>query len=119
MNRTTLLFLQGTSAEDFIKKSITTSSGSLRSPFEEFRRLLATKLLTELENVEIISVQDVEGGFTDVRYSVHGSPYYPSSQTDSVVALNKAEVGKKGPYIAGWVGWMGRGAASSPSTRRR
>ena len=79
---------------------------------EAFQRLLATKLNSDLENVEIISVQDVEGGLTDVRYSVHGSPYYPSSQTDSIVALNKAEVGKG-------LGLVGLGHKQNNSTRSR
>ena len=79
----------------------TSSGASSKSQYEEFQQLLASKLNTGMENVEIISVQDVEGGYTDVRYSAHGSPYYPSSQTDSIIVLNKAEVGK----ALGWVRW--------------
>ncbi|XP_076470425.1 neural-cadherin-like [Babylonia areolata] len=82
-----------TSAEAFIKvpKPSASNGNKPQSLFQHFRALLAGKLNTDEQNVQIISVQDVEGGFTDVRYAVHGSPYYPSSQSDSVVALNKAE----------------------------
>ncbi|XP_070186866.1 neural-cadherin-like [Littorina saxatilis] len=88
--------LKDTSAEQFIKVPSSPSAGSTaRSQYEELHVLLAEKLDTDPANVEIISVQDVEGGFTDVRYSAHGSPYYPPSQTDSLVVLNKAEFESK------------------------
>nr|UTK45865.1 neural-cadherin [Crepidula fornicata] len=79
---------KGISAEDFIKVP---EGENQQSPFTKFQGLLARALNTDTGNVQIISVQDVEGdgGYTDVRYSVHGSPYYPSSQIDSVVVLNK------------------------------
>ncbi|PVD20719.1 hypothetical protein C0Q70_18878 [Pomacea canaliculata] len=84
--------LQGISAEDFIKRPPLDASTYGESPYDKFRKLLAAKLGTALENVLIISVQDVEGGdYTDVRYTAHGSPYYQSSQTDSLVVNNLQE----------------------------
>lgn len=81
-----LVFLcLGTSAEEFIIKN----GGSSKK--EKFHKLLAGLLQTSMDNVDIITVMDIDG-FTDVRYSAHGSPYYPSSQTDSLVVLNKNQV---------------------------
>ena len=95
--------ISGTSAEAFIKKPLKSSDDNPQSPFTKFQKLLAKKLNAAEENVQIISVQDVEGGFTDVRYSVHGSPYYPPAQSDSAVILNKAEVSSH--YQPCWLYW--------------
>ncbi|KAK7483025.1 hypothetical protein BaRGS_00025688, partial [Batillaria attramentaria] len=88
--------LTGTSAEEFIKRS---QNGAGESKYDNFRTLMAAKLGVDVNNVEIISVMDV-GEFTDVRYSAHGSPYYQSSQTDSVVVINKQEFENLGLSIA-------------------
>lgn len=41
--------------------------------------------------MEIFSVMK-NGPFTDVRYAAHGSPWYPASKLDGIIALNKDEV---------------------------
>jgi hypothetical protein len=82
-----VLCCPGLSAEEFILKP---ANGA--SPYENFITEMASALNTAKGNVQIISVQDVEGGMVDVRYAMHGSPYYPSSQTDSAVSLNQQKV---------------------------
>ena len=66
------------------------------SAFDRFRSLLASSLATEESNVDIVSVQDVvsyaPSKVIDVRYAVRGSPYYPSSQSDGAVLVNKDKV---------------------------
>ncbi|XP_025116175.1 neural-cadherin-like [Pomacea canaliculata] len=84
--------LQGISAEDFIKRPPLDASTYGESKYDKFRKLLAAKLGTALENVLIISVQDVEGGvYIDVCYTAHGSAYYQSPQTDSLIVNNLQE----------------------------
>ena len=58
-----------------------------------FKSFLAEKLNVSLENVEIFSVMENEKGFTDVRYSAHGSPWYAPSITNGAVSLYREEVG--------------------------
>ncbi|KAK7504632.1 hypothetical protein BaRGS_00004118 [Batillaria attramentaria] len=77
--------ISGTTAEEFI-----VSRDGGKSKKEVFHELFAEKMGLPKENIDIITVMDV-GGFTDVRYAAHGSPYYQSSQTDSVVVRNKDE----------------------------
>lgn len=69
----------------------TSSDISGLSHYDKFRRLLAEKLRVEVSFVEIFSVMK-NGPFTDVRYAAHGSPWYPASKLDGIIALNKDEV---------------------------
>lgn len=69
----------------------TSSDISGHSHYDKFRRLLAVKLRVEVSFVEIFSVMK-NGPYTDVRYAAHGSPWYPASKLDGIIALNKDEV---------------------------
>lgn len=69
----------------------TSSDISGHSHYDKFRRLLAEKLRVEVLFVEIFSVMK-NGPYTDVRYAAHGSPWYPASKLDGIIALNKDEV---------------------------
>lgn len=69
----------------------TSSDISGLSHYDKFRRLLAEKLRVEVSFVEIFSVMKNDP-YTDVRYAAHGSPWYPASKLDGVIALNKDEV---------------------------
>lgn len=69
----------------------TSSDISGLSHYDKFRRLLAEKLRVEVSFVEIFSVIK-NGPYTDVRYAAHGSPWYPASKLDGIIALNKDEV---------------------------
>lgn len=69
----------------------TSSDISGQSHYDKFRRLLADKLRVEVSFVEIFSVMKNDP-YTDVRYAAHGSPWYPASKLDGVIALNKDEV---------------------------
>ena len=45
-------------------------------------------------NVAVFSVMNGENNeYTDVRYSAHGSPWYPASMLDGIVSLDKQKVG--------------------------
>lgn len=69
----------------------TSSDISGLSHYDKFRRLLAEKLRVEVSFVEIFSVMKNDP-YTDVRYAAHGSPWYPASKLDGIIALNKDEV---------------------------
>ncbi|ESO86530.1 hypothetical protein LOTGIDRAFT_167053 [Lottia gigantea] len=89
--------LTGITAEDFVDRE-KVDDGNLNSYYDsksdKFRQLLADKLNTKKEKVEVISVMN-NGEFTDVRYSVSGSPYYDASKSDSVISLNRKEFENK------------------------
>ncbi|XP_041375475.1 neural-cadherin-like [Gigantopelta aegis] len=85
--------LSGITAEEFVerkKKQTDNIKEYEDSKLDKFRRLLADKLNVPTENVDIFSIMN-NGQFTDVRYSAHGSPYYPSERTDTVLVLNKKQ----------------------------
>lgn len=69
----------------------TSSDISGQSHYDKFCRLLAEKLRVEVSFVEIFSVMK-NGPYTDLRYAAHGSPWYPASKLDGIIALNKDEV---------------------------
>lgn len=76
----------GMTAEEFV----TRPEGG-RSPYDRFQILLADKLRVPVKNVAIFSVMNVEDNQVDLRYSAHGSPWYPPSKLDSFVTLDKKE----------------------------
>ena len=63
-----------------------------KSPYDKFQALLADRLNIPLSHVAVFSVMNSEDGFTDVRYSAHGSPWYPASMLDGIVSLEKEKV---------------------------
>ena len=63
-----------------------------KSPYDKFQALLADSLNVPLSHVAVFSVMNSEDGFTDVRYSAHGSPWYPASMLDGIVSLEKEKV---------------------------
>ena len=55
--------------------------------------MLAEKLKTDLENVNVLSVMhNTTDDSTDVRFAAHGSPWYQSSRLDGIVTSNLADV---------------------------
>ena len=88
------MFISGITAEEFVerKKKLTGDIKAYEdSKLDIFRSLLAEKLNLPIANVDIISVMN-NGEFTDVRYSVHSSPYYPQERTDTILILHKNQV---------------------------
>lgn len=61
------------------------------SMYDKFQAFIADKIAVPKENVDVLSVQN-NGEFTDVRFSAHGSPYYPASKMNAVLAVNKDSV---------------------------
>ncbi|CAL1534113.1 unnamed protein product [Lymnaea stagnalis] len=79
--------LSAITAEEFVKRSGSTAS----SPYDKFKQQVANLLgYQSKDNVEIVSLTDVEGDL-DVRYSAHSSPYLNPSQLESAVLLNLAK----------------------------
>ncbi|XP_013408639.1 neural-cadherin isoform X2 [Lingula anatina] len=78
--------LTGITAEQFIERP----KGG-KSKYDMFRELLATKLGTKTEFVEIFTVNNSAPNTIDVRYAAHGSPWYNATKTNGVVLLNQAE----------------------------
>ncbi|XP_070575711.1 neural-cadherin-like isoform X2 [Ptychodera flava] len=80
----------GTSAEDFI--AVPEDGKSKR---ELFREALALYLPAKYDNVDVFSVINVAGSqepACDVRWSAHGSPYYPPETMNMRVRHNKEEI---------------------------
>ena len=76
-------------AEEFV-----TAPHKGKSPYDKFKTLLAAKLDIPLKNVAIFSVMNgPHGEYVEIRYAAHGSPYYPASKLDSIIGLDKQEVG--------------------------
>ena len=89
----------GISDEDFLRRKKRDGIDTLgdnayeQSMFEKVQKLLAEKLKTDLDNVNIHSVMyNKTADTTDVRFAAHGSPWYQSSRMDGVVSTNLAEV---------------------------
>ncbi|XP_071958951.1 neural-cadherin-like [Antedon mediterranea] len=80
------LRISGESAEEFIKEPDST--------YFVLRNTLAEILGADEDNVDIFSVINVDGetNVIDVRYSVHGSPYYKAERLDMAVRQNKEKV---------------------------
>ena len=80
-------------AERFITPDVNNES-----PRDRFRKTMADILETDVQNVDVFTVQEVNQGMEegiDVRYSAHGSPYYRSARLDGLVWMNKDKV--RGP----------------------
>lgn len=88
------LNLLGVTAEEFVKPM---QSGTPNSPptskYDQFRQTVAAMLgYPGKDNIEIVSMTDVDGGFLDVRFSAHASPYVKPSQGESAIMLNLIKV---------------------------
>ena len=82
------LYIAGITAEEFVIKP-----NNQKSPYDKFKGFLASKLRVPPKNVAIFSVMNGEDNqYTDVRYSAHGSPWYPASMLDGIVSLDKEKV---------------------------
>ncbi|WAR12271.1 CADN-like protein, partial [Mya arenaria] len=80
----------GMTAEEFI-----TQPNNGKSPYEKFKTLLASKLSVPQRNVAIFSVMNGQGReYVEIRYAAHGSPYYPPSKLDGIIALDKDQFAK-------------------------
>ncbi|XP_071091775.1 neural-cadherin-like isoform X1 [Haliotis cracherodii] len=88
--------LRGITAEDFVARPKKPNGGISDydpSMYDKFQAFIADKIAVPKENVDVMSVQN-NGEFTDVRFSAHGSPYYPSSKMNAVLAVNKDSLQK-------------------------
>ncbi|CAH1802490.1 unnamed protein product [Owenia fusiformis] len=82
---------KGTTAKEFI----TAPSGGGKSNFVKLQELIAQKLNTKVEFVDIFSLRDdMFNGekVLDVRYSAHGSPYYREAKLNGIMGENIEEI---------------------------
>ncbi|XP_072014059.1 LOW QUALITY PROTEIN: neural-cadherin-like [Amphiura filiformis] len=72
-------------AEEFI-----TASETKPSKLDQLHDLLVEIIGAKKENIDIFGIMNVPGKerTIDVRYSAHGSPYYPAEQLDGAVLAN-------------------------------
>ena len=89
----------GISDEDFLRRKKRAGIDSLddsayeQSMYEQVQKLLAEKLKTDLDNVNVLSVMyNATADSTDVRFAAHGSPWYQSSRLDGIVSTNLGDV---------------------------
>lgn len=64
---------------------------------EKLHRRLALLYNTSMDNVDVFTVfskPTVKDMFLDVRFSAHGSPYYPPEKLDSMVVGIQEKVSK-------------------------
>lgn len=89
--------IDGITDKDFLLRPKRAGSTSLddsaydKNMYEKFHELLAKKLSTDVKNVFIHSVMydESKGDFTNVLYSAHGSPWYPSGRMNGVVTTSR------------------------------
>ncbi len=83
---------QGVTAEELIQ---TPSDGS-QSKIDILKEILAEIIPAKPENVDIFSIINVAGqpNTVDVRYSAHGSPYYPPEKMDGAALENRDKIEK-------------------------
>ena len=94
-----IFHLPGITDKDFLRREKRAGVNSLddsayeQSMYEKFQKMLAEKLKTDLENVNVLSVMhNTTDDSTDVRFAAHGSPWYQSSRLDGIVTSNLADV---------------------------
>ncbi|XP_038077180.1 neural-cadherin-like isoform X2 [Patiria miniata] len=78
---------EGVTAEELI----TVPSGGGETKLDILKNILAEIIPAKPENVDIFSVINVpnQPNTVDVRYSAHGSPYYPPEQMDGAALANR------------------------------
>ncbi|XP_071785719.1 neural-cadherin-like isoform X1 [Asterias amurensis] len=81
---------EGVTAEELIQ---TPADGSL-SKIDILKGILAEIIPAKPENVDIFSIINVKGqpNTVDVRYSAHGSPYYPPEKMDGAALENRDRI---------------------------
>jgi hypothetical protein len=83
----------GITAEDFVRVWDWRTQQQHPSMYERFRNMLAKTLnVRSKSQIDIFSVvtRQLRPPVTDIRFSVHGSPYYKPVFLDGTVAMNKA-----------------------------
>ncbi|GAB0089877.1 DE-cadherin [Sergentomyia squamirostris] len=83
----------GITAEEFIVQPTDGSAGG-KSHKDRFRDSLARTFNVSLENVDVFTVlkHDYNASYLDVRYSAHGSPYYPPEKLNGLVGQNQEKL---------------------------
>uniref|UniRef100_A0A6B2EJU5 Cadherin egf lag seven-pass g-type receptor n=1 Tax=Phlebotomus kandelakii TaxID=1109342 RepID=A0A6B2EJU5_9DIPT len=83
----------GVTAEEFIVQPTDGSAGG-KSHKDRFRDALARTLNVSVDNVDVFTVlkHDYNASYLDVRYSAHGSPYYPPEKLNGLVGQNQEKL---------------------------
>ncbi|KAB7494699.1 Neural-cadherin [Armadillidium nasatum] len=82
------------SAEDFVRIWDYKTQMVVKSKYEKFREEIAKLVGTNIDNVDVFSVQayQTRPPITDVRFSAHGSPYYQPVKLNGLVLQHRAEI---------------------------
>ena len=87
--------IKGLTAEDFVRIWDYESEKEVKSKLQMFREKLASVLPAKipLENVDVFSVMthSKHSKTTDVRYSVHGSPYYKPVKLNGILLRHRED----------------------------
>lgn len=89
------LRISGVTAEDFVRVyDWKTPDKPKISMYEKFKNALSNIMKTKTENIDVFSVitRQERPPITDIRFSVHGSPYYESVYLDGTVAVNRDHI---------------------------
>ncbi|MCL4133902.1 UNVERIFIED_CONTAM: hypothetical protein GTU68_064760, partial [Idotea baltica] len=86
--------IAGISAEDFIRVWDYKKQKIVKSKYEKFREEIAKLFETNIENIDVFSVQlyDSRPPITDVRFSVHGSLHYQPVRLNGLVLQHRSEI---------------------------
>uniref|UniRef100_T1J0L7 Neural-cadherin n=1 Tax=Strigamia maritima TaxID=126957 RepID=T1J0L7_STRMM len=86
--------LAGISDEDFIRIWDYKENQVIKSKYEKFREKIAELMGVAKDNVDVFTVMMKQDRppITDVRFSVHGSPYLKASKLDGLVAQHREEI---------------------------
>jgi len=86
--------IAGITDEDFIRIWDYRTQDVVRSKIDKLRDKLSQLLGTDVENIDIFSVQlrQQRPPITDVRFSAHGSPYYKPIKLNGIVLQHREEV---------------------------
>ncbi|XP_074602495.1 neural cadherin isoform X1 [Brevipalpus obovatus] len=89
------LRISGATAEDFIRTFDWQKPDRPKSSmYDRFKNALSVIMKTKIENIDVFSVitRRERPPITDIRFSVHGSPYYESVYLDGTVAVNRDHI---------------------------
>ncbi|XP_015784984.1 neural-cadherin [Tetranychus urticae] len=89
------LRVSGVTAEDFVRTyDWQTPTYQKISKYDKFKNALSEIMKTKPDNIDVFSVitRQERPPITDIRFAVHGSPYYESTYLDGTVAVNRDHI---------------------------
>lgn len=88
--------ISGLTDEDFIRIWNYKTQSLTKSKYEKFKEKIASLLGADKDNVDVFSVQlrRKHPPVTDVRFSVHGSPYLKPVRLNGIILMRREEIEK-------------------------